>query len=167
VEQTEEGNLVEVLKEIQASGKVRWIGTSTPPHITKYIESGVFDSFQIPYSALEREHENKITIKGVLKKWAKAGVATKADIEEYKHAFREQQQKKQRKQQQSQKEDKLPEAVQKQMERQQQQEHQKEQRQNEKEAESLAEKRARIQAKLKLMRQTLAESKGIYNGQQA
>ncbi|CAG7655029.1 aldo/keto reductase [Paenibacillus allorhizosphaerae] len=61
VDQTEEGNLVEVLKEIQSSGKVRWIGiSSTLPHITKYIELGVFDSFQIPYSALERDHEEMI-----------------------------------------------------------------------------------------------------------
>jgi aryl-alcohol dehydrogenase-like predicted oxidoreductase len=71
VEQTEEGNLVEVLKEIQATGKVRWIGiSSTLPHIAKYIESGVFDSFQIPYSALERDHENMIS------KAAQAGAGT-------------------------------------------------------------------------------------------
>jgi aryl-alcohol dehydrogenase-like predicted oxidoreductase len=62
VEQTEEGDLVDVLKEIKASGKVRWIGiSSTFPHITNFIETGVFDSFQIPYSALEREHENIIS----------------------------------------------------------------------------------------------------------
>jgi aryl-alcohol dehydrogenase-like predicted oxidoreductase len=62
VEQTEEGGLVEVLKEIKASGKVRWMGiSSTFPHITNYIEMGVFDSFQIPYSALERDHENIIS----------------------------------------------------------------------------------------------------------
>ncbi|WP_308639826.1 aldo/keto reductase [Paenibacillus silvisoli] len=62
VEQTEEGNLVEVLREIQASGKVRWIGiSSTLPHITSYIQSGVYDSFQIPYSALERDHETIIS----------------------------------------------------------------------------------------------------------
>lgn len=61
VEQTEEGKLIDVLKEIQASGKARWIGiSSTLPHITKYIESGEFDVFQIPYSALERDHENSI-----------------------------------------------------------------------------------------------------------
>ncbi len=71
VEQTEEGRLVDVLKEIQASGKVRWIGiSSTLPHITKYIEWGVFDTFQIPYSALERDHENIIT------KAAQAGAGT-------------------------------------------------------------------------------------------
>ncbi|QHT60951.1 aldo/keto reductase [Paenibacillus lycopersici] len=62
IEQTEEGGLVEVLREIQASGKVRWIGiSSTLPHIAGYIQSGVFDSFQIPYSALERDHENIIS----------------------------------------------------------------------------------------------------------
>ncbi|KIL39131.1 aldo/keto reductase [Gordoniibacillus kamchatkensis] len=71
VEQTEEGHLVDVLKEIQASGKVRWIGiSSTLPHIAAYIDSGVFDSFQIPYSALERAHENIIT------KAAEAGAGT-------------------------------------------------------------------------------------------
>ncbi|TFE22601.1 aldo/keto reductase [Cohnella luojiensis] len=65
VQQTEEGSLVEVLKEIQATGKVRWIGISTYlPHITSYIESGNYDTFQIPYSALEREHENLISTAG-------------------------------------------------------------------------------------------------------
>jgi aryl-alcohol dehydrogenase-like predicted oxidoreductase len=61
VEQTEEGHLIDVLKEIQATGKVRSIGiSSTIPHIAKYIESGEFASFQIPYSALERAHEDLI-----------------------------------------------------------------------------------------------------------
>jgi len=58
VQQAEEGRLVEVLKEIQATGKVRWIGISSYlPHLPAYIDSGDFDTFQIPYSALEREHE--------------------------------------------------------------------------------------------------------------
>ncbi len=36
----------------------RWIGvSSTLPHIRTYIEWGVFDTFQIPYSGLERAHE--------------------------------------------------------------------------------------------------------------
>ncbi len=66
VQQTEEGQLVDVLKEIQATGKVRWIGISTYlPHITSYIESGQYDTFQVPYSALEREHENLIHAAGV------------------------------------------------------------------------------------------------------
>ncbi|QMV45225.1 aldo/keto reductase [Cohnella cholangitidis] len=61
VQQTEEGRLLDVLKEIQATGKVRSIGISTYlPHIAAYIESGDYDTFQVPYSALEREHENLI-----------------------------------------------------------------------------------------------------------
>ncbi len=31
------------------------------PHIATYISWGVFDTFQIPYSALERTHENTIS----------------------------------------------------------------------------------------------------------
>ncbi|WP_245558814.1 aldo/keto reductase [Aestuariimicrobium kwangyangense] len=61
VEQVEEGGLVEALQEMKQQGKVRWIGiSSTNPHLETFIESGVFDSFQIPYSALEREHEELI-----------------------------------------------------------------------------------------------------------
>jgi aryl-alcohol dehydrogenase-like predicted oxidoreductase len=61
VQQAEEGQLVEVLKEIQATGKVRWIGMSSYlPHLPAYVQSGDFDTFQIPYSALEREHEQWI-----------------------------------------------------------------------------------------------------------
>jgi aryl-alcohol dehydrogenase-like predicted oxidoreductase len=41
---------------------VRHIGcSSTSPHLATYISWGVFDVFQIPYSALERRHENLIT----------------------------------------------------------------------------------------------------------
>lgn len=66
VQQAEEGQLVDVLKEIQASGKVRWIGISSYlPHITSYIDSGNYDTFQVPYSALEREHEHLIRKAGV------------------------------------------------------------------------------------------------------
>ncbi len=62
VEQAEQGDLVAVLQEMKQQGKVRWIGcSSTLPHITSYIDSGVFDVFQIPYSALERQHENVIS----------------------------------------------------------------------------------------------------------
>jgi aryl-alcohol dehydrogenase-like predicted oxidoreductase len=62
VEQVEGGDLVRVMEEVKAAGKVRWIGvSSTLPHITAYISWGVFDSFQIPYSALERTHEAVIT----------------------------------------------------------------------------------------------------------
>lgn len=62
VEQVEQGDLVAVLQEMKQQGKVRWIGcSSTLPHITTYIDWGVFDVFQIPYSALERQHENVIS----------------------------------------------------------------------------------------------------------
>ena len=65
IEQTEQGDLVAVLQEMKQQGKVRWIGCSaTHPHITAYINSGVFDVFQIPYSALERQHEEAITQAG-------------------------------------------------------------------------------------------------------
>lgn len=62
VEQVETGDLVRVMEQVKAAGKVRWIGiSSTLPHISTYIGWGVFDTFQIPYSALERAHETVIT----------------------------------------------------------------------------------------------------------
>ena len=62
VEECERGGLVEGLQEMRAQGKVRWLGmSSTLPNLPTFIEWGVFDTFQIPYSALEREHEDLIT----------------------------------------------------------------------------------------------------------
>ena len=44
--------------DLKQSGKVRFIGMSgTLPHLKDHIAMGVFDVFQIPYSAVEREHE--------------------------------------------------------------------------------------------------------------
>ena len=61
VEQTESGGLITALNEIRDSGRARHIGcSSTLPHLDTYIGWGVFDSFQIPYSALERQHEQAI-----------------------------------------------------------------------------------------------------------
>lgn len=61
VEQTQEGDLMKVLQEIRESGRTRFIGcSSTLPHLETYIQWGVFDVFQIPYSALERRHEAAI-----------------------------------------------------------------------------------------------------------
>lgn len=58
----EQHGLVGILQELKASGAVRHIGcSSTSPHLETYIQWGVFDVFQIPYSALERRHENLIT----------------------------------------------------------------------------------------------------------
>jgi aryl-alcohol dehydrogenase-like predicted oxidoreductase len=62
VESCEKAGLVDILREIKASGATKWIGCSaTSPHLKTYISWGVFDAFQIPYSALERQHENLIT----------------------------------------------------------------------------------------------------------
>ena len=53
---------IAVLKEFQDLGKVRYIGSSSIlPNIVDHIDLGVFDVLQIPYSALEREHEEVIT----------------------------------------------------------------------------------------------------------
>lgn len=61
----EENNLVDVLNELKEAGVVKHIGcSSTSPHLKTYIDWGVFDVFQIPYSALERQHENLITEAG-------------------------------------------------------------------------------------------------------
>jgi aryl-alcohol dehydrogenase-like predicted oxidoreductase len=58
VADVESGNLVDVLREIKAAGKTRWIGASSvSPHLETFINWGVFDVFQVPYSALERDHE--------------------------------------------------------------------------------------------------------------
>jgi len=61
VAEAEAGRLVEVLHEIKDSGRTRLIGcSSTLPHLATYISWGVFDAFQIPYSGLERAHEEWI-----------------------------------------------------------------------------------------------------------
>ena len=71
VGESEAENVVESLKEMKQQGKVRWIGISTTlPHLPIYIHWGVFDVFQIPYSALQREHEEWIT------RAAEAGIGT-------------------------------------------------------------------------------------------
>jgi len=56
----EQGALEEALK-LRDEGKVRFIGVSgTLPNLDEQIAMGVFDVFQIPYSALQREHEDVI-----------------------------------------------------------------------------------------------------------
>ena len=55
-----EGALDELLK-MKAEGKLRFIGVSGIfPNLIEQVDSGIFDVFQIPYSALQREHEGII-----------------------------------------------------------------------------------------------------------
>ncbi len=62
VEDVEAHDCVGALKEAQAAGKTRFIGVSaTLPDIETFVGWGVFDTFQIVYSALEPEHEAIIT----------------------------------------------------------------------------------------------------------
>jgi aryl-alcohol dehydrogenase-like predicted oxidoreductase len=62
VEACEQGDLVRVLQDMRQQGKIKFTSISTTlPHLPTYIKWGVFDSFQIPYSALERDHEDWIS----------------------------------------------------------------------------------------------------------
>lgn len=71
VQEAEAGNLVAALQEMKRQGRVRFIGVSTAlPHLPTYLQWGVFDTFQIPYSALERDHEEWIS------KARQAGIGT-------------------------------------------------------------------------------------------
>jgi aryl-alcohol dehydrogenase-like predicted oxidoreductase len=57
----EENRTVQILKDLQAEGKVRFIGMSgILPNLPDHIAMGVFDVFQIPYSAVQRDHEELI-----------------------------------------------------------------------------------------------------------
>lgn len=56
----ERGALAE-LQALQREGKVRFLGMSgTLPEIREHIAMGVFDVFQIPYSVIQREHEQVV-----------------------------------------------------------------------------------------------------------
>ena len=62
---------IDTLKEIQTQGKTRFIGISTVlPYIEEFIQMDVFDTFQIPYSAMEPEHEE------VIRRAAEKGIGT-------------------------------------------------------------------------------------------
>jgi len=53
---------IETITALQDEGKVRFLGMSgTLPNLSDHISMGVFDVFQIPYSAVQRELEDLIT----------------------------------------------------------------------------------------------------------
>jgi aryl-alcohol dehydrogenase-like predicted oxidoreductase len=53
---------LEALLDLQKQGKVRFLGMSgTLPNLPEQIAMGVFDVFQIPYSAIQNEHERLIS----------------------------------------------------------------------------------------------------------
>lgn len=58
----EENDSVAELESLRHEGKLRFLGMSgTLPHLEDHIAMGVFDAFQIPYSAVERDHEDAIS----------------------------------------------------------------------------------------------------------
>jgi len=60
--QLRDNHTVETLRELQDEGKVRFIGMSgILPNLPDHIAMRVFDAFQIPYSAVQRDHEDLIT----------------------------------------------------------------------------------------------------------
>ena len=62
VEQLRDNHTVETLQELRKEGKVRFIGMSgILPNLPGQIAMDVFDAFQIPYSAVQRDHEELIT----------------------------------------------------------------------------------------------------------
>ncbi|MFY9865386.1 MAG: aldo/keto reductase [Trebonia sp.] len=62
VEQLRDNQTVGTLQELQKEGKVRFIGMSgILPNLPGQIAMDVFDAFQIPYSAVQRDHEELIT----------------------------------------------------------------------------------------------------------
>jgi aryl-alcohol dehydrogenase-like predicted oxidoreductase len=57
----EQHQTVQTLKDLQAAGKIRFIGMSgILPNLPDHLAMGVFDVFQIPYSAVQRDHEDLI-----------------------------------------------------------------------------------------------------------
>jgi aryl-alcohol dehydrogenase-like predicted oxidoreductase len=58
----EDHGAIDALMELKQEGKIRHLGISgTLPNLPGQIDMGVFDVMQIPYSALERQHETLIS----------------------------------------------------------------------------------------------------------
>ena len=61
-DEMEQGGTLEELVRLRDEGKLRFIGMSgILPNLPDHIEMGVFDVFQIPYSALQRDHEDLLS----------------------------------------------------------------------------------------------------------
>ena len=61
-QELDDGEAIQTLLDLKQEGKIRFLGSSsTLPNLADHVAMGVFDVFQIPYSALQREHENLIT----------------------------------------------------------------------------------------------------------
>ena len=61
METLEENGALDALRELQQEGKVKHLGMSgTLPNLADHVNSGAFAVLQIPYSALERQHEDWI-----------------------------------------------------------------------------------------------------------
>ncbi|HJN49503.1 MAG: aldo/keto reductase [Pseudomonadales bacterium] len=61
-QELEDNETIEELLLLKEQGKVRFIGMSgTLPNLPDHIAMECFDAFQIPYSAIERDHEDLIT----------------------------------------------------------------------------------------------------------
>ncbi len=57
----EQEDAIATLQALKQQGKIRFLGCSSMlPNLMDHIEMGVFDVFQIPYSALQLEHEPAI-----------------------------------------------------------------------------------------------------------
>lgn len=55
-------DLTKVMEDVKRQGKTRHVAiSSTLPHLDAHIDRGVFDTYQIPYSALQRQHEDQIS----------------------------------------------------------------------------------------------------------
>jgi aryl-alcohol dehydrogenase-like predicted oxidoreductase len=58
----EQHKTVETLRALRDEAKLRFIGMSgILPDIDDHLDMGVFDAFQIPYSAVQRDHEDVVT----------------------------------------------------------------------------------------------------------
>jgi aryl-alcohol dehydrogenase-like predicted oxidoreductase len=61
-ERLEAEGTIETMQTLRDEGKIRFLGMSgTLPNLPDHIAMGVFDVFQVPYSAVQREHEELIS----------------------------------------------------------------------------------------------------------